>query len=123
MTNAHAEPKITRTDSEIRAEVARWRGAGEKVALVPTMGALHEGHLSLIDFARTFASRIVVSIFVNPTQFGEGEDFETYPRTWDQDIAMLTERGVLMLSMHQPQRRCTQTVLQQASRLKALPLN
>ena len=94
MTNAHAEPKITRTESEIRAEVARWRGAGEKVALVPTMGALHEGHLSLIDFARTFASRIVVSIFVNPTQFGEGEDFETYPRTWDQDIAMLTERGV-----------------------------
>ncbi|MEP1442826.1 MAG: pantoate--beta-alanine ligase [Hyphomicrobiales bacterium] len=94
MTNAQAMPKITRTDSDIRAEVSRWRGAGEKVALVPTMGALHEGHLSLIDYARTFASRIVVSIFVNPTQFGEGEDFETYPRTWDEDIAMLTERGV-----------------------------
>ena len=94
MTNAHSEPKITRTDNEIRAEVTQWHSAGEKVALVPTMGALHEGHLSLIDHARTFASRIVVSIFVNPTQFGEGEDFETYPRTWDQDIAMLTERGV-----------------------------
>ena len=94
MTKAHTEPKITRTDHEIRAEVAQWHSAGEKVALVPTMGALHEGHLSLIDHARTFASRIVVSIFVNPTQFGEGEDFETYPRTWDADIAMLTERGV-----------------------------
>lgn len=94
MTNAQAKPKITRTDNEIRAEVAHWRGAGEKVALVPTMGALHEGHLSLIDHARKFASRIVVSIFVNPTQFGEGEDFETYPRTWEQDIAMLAERGV-----------------------------
>lgn len=94
MTNAQPTPMITRTDNEIRAEVERWRNAGEKVALVPTMGALHEGHLSLIDYARTFASRIVVSIFVNPTQFGEGEDFETYPRTWDDDIAMLTERGI-----------------------------
>ena len=70
MTNAQTTPPITRTDTEIRAEVARWHNAGEKVALVPTMGALHEGHLSLIDHARTFASRIVVSIFVNPTQFG-----------------------------------------------------
>ncbi len=94
MTKAQTMPPIMRTDTEIRAEVARWHQAGEKVALVPTMGALHEGHLSLIDHARTFASRIVVSIFVNPTQFGEGEDFETYPRTWDDDIAMLTERGV-----------------------------
>ena len=94
MTNAQAMPKITRTDSEVSAEVSHWRDAGEKVALIPTMGALHEGHLSLIDHARTFASRIVVSIFVNPTQFGEGEDFGTYPRTWDADIAMLTERGV-----------------------------
>ncbi|MEP3233955.1 MAG: pantoate--beta-alanine ligase [Hyphomicrobiales bacterium] len=94
MTNVQAMPKITRTDSEIRAEVAHWHNAGEKVALVPTMGALHEGHLSLIDYARQFANRIVVSIFVNPTQFGEGEDFESYPRTWDSDIAMLAERGI-----------------------------
>jgi len=87
-------PRITRTTQEIRHEVQTARGRGKRIALVPTMGALHEGHLSLIDFARTMAYYVAVSIFVNPAQFGAGEDFEDYPRTWDRDIAALEKRGV-----------------------------
>jgi pantoate--beta-alanine ligase len=63
------------------------------VALVPTMGALHEGHRTLVRAARQAAGSVVVSVFVNPTQFGPGEDFERYPRTWDDDLAALAEEG------------------------------
>ena len=63
------------------------------VALVPTMGALHEGHCALVRAAREQAASVVVSVFVNPTQFGPGEDFERYPRTWDADLAALAEEG------------------------------
>lgn len=70
-----------------------WRDAGESIALVPTMGNLHEGHLRLVDEARRHAGRCVVSIFVNPTQFGPGEDFEAYKRTPDEDCALLKTRG------------------------------
>lgn len=87
-------PIITRTSEDARREVLKARAFGERVALVPTMGALHEGHLSLIDFARTKAERVIVSIFVNPTQFGEGEDFEDYPRTWENDIQALSSKNV-----------------------------
>jgi pantoate--beta-alanine ligase len=73
----------------LRKSIAKWRRAGDKVALVPTMGALHEGHLSLVRLARRHARRVVVSIFVNPAQFAPSEDFESYPRTFARDLAAL----------------------------------
>lgn len=84
--------KIIRKKKEISNIVANWRQAGKSVGLVPTMGALHEGHLSLVDIARQQCDKIVVSIFVNPAQFAPGEDFETYPRNDADDIQKLTAR-------------------------------
>ena len=84
-------PKVAGTVAALRRSVARWRDAGETVALVPTMGALHEGHLSLVRLARRRADRVVVSIFVNPAQFAPNEDFSTYPRTFAADLAVLAE--------------------------------
>jgi pantoate--beta-alanine ligase len=83
-----------RTVDDLRAQVARWRQAGETIALVPTMGALHAGHLSLIGIAKDHAKRVVASIFVNPTQFGPKEDFKRYPRDEAGDAAKLAEAGV-----------------------------
>lgn len=79
------------TLSDLRATITRWRAAGQSVALVPTMGALHNGHLALVREAKKHAQRVVVSIFVNPTQFGPNEDFSRYPRPIDADIATLTD--------------------------------
>ena len=72
---------------------AHWQERGETIGFVPTMGALHEGHISLVEKARENASRIVASIFVNPAQFAPGEDFDAYPRREDEDIAKLSEAG------------------------------
>ncbi len=84
-------PKIAGTVATLRRSVSAWRNAGETVALVPTMGALHAGHLSLVRRARRLADRVVVSIFVNPAQFAPTEDFSTYPRTFDTDVKLLAE--------------------------------
>lgn len=73
------------TTKEVREQLADWRHAGDHVALVPTMGSLHEGHLGLVEIAREHAERVVVSIFVNPKQFADGDDFGEYPRTLERD--------------------------------------
>jgi pantoate--beta-alanine ligase len=85
------------TVSELRAVVGQWRSAGEKIALVPTMGNLHQGHLQLVAEARKNADRVAVSIFVNPTQFAAGEDFATYPRTEREDQEKLDSIGADLL--------------------------
>ncbi|MBG0808746.1 pantoate--beta-alanine ligase [Methylosinus sp. H3A] len=77
------------TLAELRERVAQWRARGERVGFVPTMGALHAGHLSLVEEARRRARRVMVSVFVNPTQFSAGEDFERYPRTLAADVETL----------------------------------
>jgi pantoate--beta-alanine ligase len=84
---------VFETVSAMRAAVAGWHGAGEKVGLVPTMGALHEGHIALVKEAQRHARRVIVSIFVNPTQFAPHEDFKKYPRTFDDDCAKLVAAG------------------------------
>ena len=85
---------IVRSVSELRARVAGWRSAHRRIALVPTMGALHEGHLSLVAASRARCDLTVVSVFVNPTQFNNPEDFANYPVDEKTDAAMLEEEGV-----------------------------
>ena len=84
---------LVRTVADLRAPVGAWRRAGQRVGFVPTMGALHEGHLSLVRLARARADHVVASIFVNPTQFGPNEDFDAYPRDEARDAALLAEAG------------------------------
>ncbi len=89
--------KIIRTISELNSEITRRRENGDKIGFVPTMGALHAGHLSLIECARKHSSCIVVSIFVNPTQFAPHEDFDSYPRQEQSDAAKLENINVDIL--------------------------
>ena len=84
--------EICRTIEEIRALVRQVRTSGKRVGCVPTMGALHEGHLSLIDECRRHCDFVVVTIFVNPTQFGPNEDLGKYPRTFEEDRSLCEQR-------------------------------
>lgn len=86
--------RVVRTKAEVRAAVAAAREAGRRVGLVPTMGYLHEGHLSLVDRARARAGWVAMSIFVNPLQFGPAEDLDRYPRDLARDLRLAGERGV-----------------------------
>jgi pantoate--beta-alanine ligase len=81
------------TIAEVRRTLGEWREKGARIGFVPTMGFLHAGHLALVDAARRLADRVVVSIFVNPLQFGPAEDLARYPRDLDRDRALLDERG------------------------------
>jgi pantoate--beta-alanine ligase len=85
------------TIAAVRTQVRAWRAAQRRVVLVPTMGNLHEGHISLLKLAHEKGERVVVSIFVNPLQFGPSEDYSRYPRTLEQDSAMLREAGCDLL--------------------------
>jgi pantoate--beta-alanine ligase len=88
---------IARTADDLRRTVDAWRAAGERIGFVPTMGALHAGHLSLVKLARAKATKVVASVFVNPIQFGPNDDFGRYPRQPEKDAAMLEEAGCDLL--------------------------
>jgi pantoate--beta-alanine ligase len=85
--------QVVRAVADLRAGLAPWRAAGERIGLVPTMGALHRGHVALVTAARRECDRVVATIFVNPKQFGPHEDLAAYPRPEEADLAMLTEAG------------------------------
>lgn len=85
------------TEAELRARLRAWKAAGERVGLVPTMGALHDGHLELVRHAKRLVPRVVVSVFVNPTQFGPREDFARYPRQPEKDATLLAGVGCDLL--------------------------
>ncbi|MET0280166.1 MAG: pantoate--beta-alanine ligase [Steroidobacteraceae bacterium] len=88
----------TATDiAQVRAQVRAWRAAGDRIGFVPTMGSLHAGHMSLLSAARYRADRVIASVFVNPLQFGPGEDFERYPRTPEDDARLLEDAGCDLL--------------------------
>jgi pantoate--beta-alanine ligase len=91
------QPPVVRQVAALRAQVAEWTGAGESVGLVPTMGALHDGHLALVRRAKAGCRRAVATIFVNPTQFGPNEDFAAYPRDEARDRARLGTAGCDLL--------------------------
>lgn len=88
---------LARDKREVRAHLAELRSAGERLALVPTMGFLHEGHLSLVRRARALADRVALTIFVNPAQFGAGEDLDRYPRDLEGDLEKCRKEGVWMV--------------------------
>src|SRR5277367_501793 len=89
-----SSPLIARTVPALRRALNDLRARKASIALVPTMGALHDGHVSLVRLAKRRAKRVIVSIFVNPTQFAPTEDFGSYPRTWKEDVAKLAAEKV-----------------------------
>ena len=95
----NAPSRTARTVAEVRAAVAEARQAGQRVAFVPTMGNLHAGHRALVERARELARFVVVSIFVNPLQFGAGEDLDAYPRTPEADLGLLQAAGAALAGL------------------------
>jgi pantoate--beta-alanine ligase len=95
-------PQIARTIAALRQQVSEWRRQGLKSAVIPTMGALHEGHLTLVREALKRAERAIVTIFVNPKQFGANEDLSRYPRDEEGDLAKLAEAGVHLVFSPRP---------------------
>jgi pantoate--beta-alanine ligase len=95
-------PKILREANDLRQAVAAWKSAGKRVAIVPTMGALHEGHLTLVRRAFDEANKVIVSIFVNPKQFAANEDLSKYPRTEEADVELLAAEGVDVIYAPEP---------------------
>jgi pantoate--beta-alanine ligase len=100
---AGSTPLRLETVMDVRAQTAQWQREALRWALVPTMGALHEGHVSLVRLAATHADRVIVSIFVNPRQFGPSEDFSLYPRPIEQDARLLAAAGCHALFLPQPE--------------------
>ncbi len=94
--------QIIRTVAGLRVLVRSWKAAGEVVGVVPTMGALHEGHLSLARAAKAECARVIVTIFVNPKQFNNPDDLSKYPRTEEADAALLQTVGVDVIFAPQP---------------------
>ncbi len=92
-------PRVVKSVKALREALAGWRQRKSTIALVPTMGALHAGHISLVGLAKKHAKKVVVSIFVNPTQFGPNEDFTRYPRTIESDLDKLAEAGADLVFM------------------------
>lgn len=95
--NPSGLPPVIDNIEQTRTLIAGWKQAGEKIVFVPTMGNLHAGHLALVEAANALGGKTVVSIFVNPMQFGKDEDLESYPRTFDEDINKLSEYSVDMV--------------------------
>ncbi|MEY4305643.1 MAG: hypothetical protein RIT52_1818, partial [Pseudomonadota bacterium] len=93
---------IIRTVAELRPIVRGWKAAGEKVGVVPTMGALHDGHLSLARAGKQECERVITTIFVNPKQFNNPDDLKKYPRTEEADVALLSSVGVDVVFIPQP---------------------
>lgn len=89
--------KVVRTINALQRAGASWRSAGQQLALVPTMGALHDGHLKLVSAAAELADHVIASIFVNPKQFGQNEDLARYPRNEEADLALLQSTGVALV--------------------------
>ncbi len=94
--------RVLKSPASVRRQVREWRAAGERTAFVPTMGYFHEGHLSLMRRARRLGDHVVVSIFVNPTQFGPHEDFESYPRDTARDLDLARGEGVDLCFVPEP---------------------
>ena len=94
--------EVAYTVAQLEAAVERYRSEGKRIGLVPTMGYLHDGHLSLIDICKQHIDAVIVSIFVNPIQFGPNEDLDAYPRNLEQDLRLCEERGVGLVFCPKP---------------------